>query len=253
MQRAEEPVEEPTGAAPDPASDPRMRLVEVKRTVRRPPGGRLLLAGFVLAALVAAGAGFVVGPDAEESLVSEASAALRADKVKGVRLQADGPFVTAYVPTRVDPRKVEAVVGEVGGVSGVASETVYSTKKEAQACTDLDRKLDRVTGRQRIPFPGGSTQLTSSGRGMVVAAARLVTACGSARVYVGGHTDSHTPNGSTLTLRRARVMIDLMRRSGTPEERLVPRGYGAQYEITDGDSGAAQSRNQRGSITLVEG
>ena len=249
MVRAKEPVEEPTGTASEPA----MRLVSKKRIARKSPSGRLLTAGLLVPALLAGGAGFLSGTAAEQALVSEATTALRAEGVKGVRLEADGPFVTAFVPTRVDSRKVDAVVDEVSGVSGVTSQQVYSSKKEAQACNALSGKLNKVTGKQRIPFVGETPRLTSAGTRMVVGAAKLVAACGSAKVYVGGHTDSHTTDGSTLTLRRARAMIDLMRRSGAPEERLVPRGYGAQYPVTEGDSRADQLRNQRGSITLVEG
>ena len=249
MERAQEPVEESTGTAPEPV----MRKVTSKHTVRRSPTGKLLLAGLLLPALVAGSAGFLQGPSLEEALVSEASAALRTEKLQGVRLQADGPFVTARVPTRLDPAEVEAVVSEVDGVSDVVTEETYSSKKEAQACNGLDGKLDRATGGQRIPFSGESARLTATGRRMVVAAAKLVSACGSAEVYVGGHTDPSTPDGSTLTLQRARAMIGLMRRSGTPEERLTPRGYGAQYPVAEGDSPSARQRNQRGSVTLAEG
>ena len=249
MERSQEPVEKSTGTATDAA----LRLVSEKHMVRRPPSGKLLVAGLLLPALVAAGGGFLAGAVAEDALVSDARAALKSERVTGVRLEADGPFVTAFVPTRIDPLAVERVVAGVDGVSGVRTEEVYSSKREAQACTNLAGKLNRVTGRQRIPFEGESTRLTVTGRRMVVEAARLVAACGTARVYVGGHTASQTFDGSTLTLRRARVMIDLMRRSGAPEARLVPRGYGAQYPVAEGDSPAAQSRNQRGSITPVEG
>jgi outer membrane protein OmpA-like peptidoglycan-associated protein len=249
MQRSQEPTEESAGAATDTA----LRLVTEKHTVRRPPRGGLLVAGLLLPALAAAGGGFLAGAAAEEALVSDARAELKSQRVTGVRLEADGPFVTAFVPTRIDPRAVDRVVSGVDGVSDVRTEEVYSSRKEARACTNLAGKLNRATGRQRIPFEGESTRLTEAGRRMVVAAARLVAACGTARVYVGGHTASQTFDGSTLTLRRSRVMIALMRRSGVPEARLVPRGYGAQYPVAEGDSPAAQSRNQRGSIIPVEG
>jgi flagellar motor protein MotB len=87
---------------------------------------------------------------------------------------------------------------------------------------------------------------------MVREAGKLVAACGSAVVYVGGHTDEATFDGSTLTLRRARTMIKVMRRAGAPEERLVPRGYGAQYPVDERGTAAARAKNERGSIT-VEG
>ena len=86
--------------------------------------------------------------------------------------------------------------GDVG-VSAVTTEEVYSSKKEARACAELDAKLDRVTGKQRIPFAGRTATLSSTGRRMVEAAAQLVAACGSARVHVGAHTDPSTPQGST--------------------------------------------------------
>lgn len=249
MERAQEPVDESTGTAPDPV----MRKVTTKHMVRRPPSGKLLVAGLLLPVVVAGGAGFLGGPAVEDRLVSEASAALKGDRLKGVRLQADGPFVTALVPSSVDAAQVERVVNEVDGVSDVVTKEVYASKKEAHACRNLDRKLDQATGRQRIPFSGESARLTDSGRRMVLAAARLVSACGSAEVYVGGHTDPSTRDGSTLTLLRARAMIELMRRAGTPEERLAPRGYGAQYPVAEGDSRSARLRNQRGSITSAEG
>lgn len=247
MVRAQESVEEP-GAAPDPET----RLVTETRLVRRPPGGRLVVAGLLVPALLTGAAGYLGGPAAEDSLISQAGASLRTNGVKGVRLEADGPFLTALVPTRVDRAKVEGVVGAVDGVSAVTLEEVYSSKKEARACTGLGAKLDRATDNQRIPFVGESTRLTSSGRRMVLAAAELVSACGAARVYVGGHADPATVDGSTLSLQRARVMIRLMRRAGTPEERMVARGYGAQYPVSEGDGPAARQRNQRGSIIPME-
>ncbi len=252
MQRAQEPVEA-AGPLPPSAPSPDYRMVADKKLARRAPGGRLLLAGLVVPALLAAGGGYLAGSAAEDALVADASSALQADGLKGVRLKTDGPFVTALVPTRVDPQRVGRVVDQVGGVSSVSTKEVFGSKKEAKACTGLRGKLDRATNRQRIPFSGRTTRLTSAGQRMVVAAAKLVAACGSARVYVGAHTDSSTPGGSTLTIKRARAMIALMRKSGAPEERLVPRGYGAQYQVADGDSAAAKQRNERGSVIPVEG
>ncbi len=243
MQRAQEPVE-PSGPTPSPD----YRMVQDKKLARRAPGTRLVVAGLVLPALLAAGGGFLVGPDAEDALEQDTTRALKAEGVRGVKVEADGPFVTAYVPTKVDPLRASRVVEAVPGVSAVTTERVFASKKEAQACAKLKSKLDKATGKQRIPFVGRTSRLTATGQAMVKEAARLVAACGSARVYVGAHTDSSTPRGSTLTIKRARTMIDLMRKVGVPEERLVPRGYGAQYPV-----GEAKQRNERGSILPVQG
>lgn len=252
MQRAQEPVDS-SGAPPSAAPSPDYRMVADKKLARRAPGGRLALAALVVPALLAAAGGILAGPSAERALETEAVAALRAEGLRGVKVRADGPFVTALVPTKVDPRRVSGVVDEVSGVSAVTTEEVYSSKKEARACAALDTKLDRATAKQRIPFAGRTATLTSTGRRMVEAAAQLVAACGSARVYVGAHTDPSTPQGSTLTIKRARAMIAVMRKAGAPEERLVPRGYGAQYPVDDADTAAARQRNERGSVMMVEG
>lgn len=268
MQRAQEPVDS-SGAPPSALSSahssaassaessagpsPDYRMVADKKLARRSPGGRLGLVALIVPALLAAGGGILSGASAERALEGDAVAALRSEGLRGVQVRADGPFVTALVPTKVDPLRVGDVVEGVPGVSAVSTEEVFGSKKEARACANLGAKLDRATGKQRIPFAGRTPTLTSTGRQMVEAAAELVAACGSARVYVGAHTDPSTPQGSTLTIKRARAMIALMRRAGAPQERLVPRGYGAQYPVDDADTAAAKQRNERGSVTMVEG
>ena len=62
-----------------------------------------------------------------------------------------------------------------------------------------------------------------------------------------------TFDGPALTLRRARTMIKVMRKAGAPDERLEPRGYGAQYPLSRDDTPAARARNERGSIAVEGG
>jgi outer membrane protein OmpA-like peptidoglycan-associated protein len=225
-----------------------MQKVTARKPARRPGGARLGWSFVLVPALVAAGAGLLGGPGAESALVAQAQSALQAHEIKKVAIEADGVFVTAKVPTTVDPDKVRDVLGDVDGVASVTIEEVYANKKERLACTNLEGKLDRATRGQRIPFVGRTPHLTPAGESMVRKAGRLVAACGSAVVLVGGHTDESTFDGPTLTLRRARTMIKIMRQAGVPQERLLPRGYGAQYPVSDGDGPAARARNERGSI-----
>jgi len=93
-------------------------------------------------------------------------------------------------------------------------------------------------------------RLTPTGTQMVREVGKLLDACGPAVVTVGGHTDSHTSNGSTISLERAQLMVRMLRNAGIEPERLEPRGYGDQFPIEDGDSPAAQAANQRGSIAV---
>jgi len=247
--RADAGAEAPRAASPGHT----MKKVSEPRLARRPAGNRLGWAFLLVPALVAAGAVGLGGPGVESSLESEVQTALRANGIKGVGLEADGVFVTAKVPTSVDSDRVRDVVDGVDGVAAVTLERVFASKREQRACSNLEQKLNRATRQQRIPFVGRTDKLTGPGAAMVRDAGKLVAACGSARVLVGGHTDEATSNGPTLTLRRARVMIKLMKAAGAPEERLVPRGYGAQYPVDTGDGPAARARNERGSIALEGG
>ncbi len=227
-----------------------MSKVTERKLARRSGGTRLGWSFLLVPALVTAAAGFLGGPGVESDLETEVQAALRADGITGVALEADGVFVTAKVPTSVDSDRVRDVVDSVDGVAAVTLERVFASKREERACSNLDKKLNKATNQQRIPFVGRTDKLTGPGVAMVRDAGKLVAACGSAKVLVGGHTDEATYDGPTLTLRRARVMIKVMRAAGAPEERLLPRGYGAQYPIDSGDSPAARAKNERGSITL---
>ncbi len=245
VQSADEP---PDGASPGHT----MAKVSERKLARRPAGSRLGW-GFVLVpALVTAAAGFLGGAGIERDLEAEARTALQAQGVKRVEVSADGVFMTAKVPTSVDADKVREVLSNVDGVAAVTLESVFASKKEQLACTNLEAKLNRATHQQRIPFVGRTDKLTPAGVSMVRTAGKLVAACGSAVVFVGGHTDDSTFDGSTLTLRRARTMIKVMRQAGAPDDRLLPRGYGAQYPVDKADTPAARARNERGSIT-VEG
>lgn len=241
-----------TGDEPQDVASPGHTLSKVteRKLARRPGGSRLGWSFVLVPALVTAAAGFLGGPGIERDLGDQAQAALVSQGIKGVELEVDGVFVTALVPTAVDGDRVREVVEDVDGVAAVTLERVFASKKEERACTNLEAKLNRATKQQRIPFAGRTDRLTPAGTAMVREAGRLVAACGSARVFVGGHTDDATSDGPTLTLRRARTMIKVMRAAGVPEERLEPRGYGAQYLIDEGDSPAARAKNERGSITL---
>lgn len=236
--------------AADRASDPLMSLVTEKQTVRRPLGNLYVLAFVLVPVLLTAAVGFLQASAVEDDLESDARAALAAEKVKGVDLELAGRVVTAKVPTGQDPDTVEKAISGVAGVAEVEVVRVYASAAEAKACKDLQKKIDRATDNQRIPFSGSSTRLTPAGEAMVREVGKLLDACGPAVVTVGGHTDSHTSNGSTISLQRARLMVRMLRNAGVEPERLLPRGYGDQFPVDEGDGPAAQAANQRGSIAV---
>lgn len=225
-------------------------LVVGTRTVRRPVGKVYWFGVVVVVLLLTVGVGVTRGPSIEQALEDDVVAALRDGGVDDVRVSIDGRMVTVNVPTGVDADDVKEVVADVNGVSAVSAVLVYASYAEAESCGDLQAKLDRTTRSQRIPFRGQSVRLTAEGVAMLREVAKLLVACETAVVYVGGHTDPGTRFGSTLSLDRAKVMARLLKAWGVGEERLEARGYGDQFPVHKGRTAAARATNERGSIVV---
>jgi outer membrane protein OmpA-like peptidoglycan-associated protein len=241
------------GQAPDAsAGETAGAWVVDHQRVRRPLGALFWLAAFVVPLGLTAGVVITRTPVLEHDLHAEAVHALRQAGMGKVRVVMDGREVLAKVPSARSTARAEATLRAVPGIETVQAVSVYASKAEAKACRSMQGKLDRVTDAQRIPFLGSSARLTSSASSMLRHVAQLLRACRSAIVVIGGHTDSHTVNGSSISLARARAMARALKGQGIAARRLVPRGYGDQYPIADGATAGAQARNQRGSVVIQE-
>jgi len=232
-----------------PPGPPRSLVVEQHR-VRRPLGRLFWLASFLVLAALVLGTTYVSRSGVEESLGKAASAHLKQAGIKGIGLDVEGLNVRADVPFGRNAELVEDELAKVPGMGFVTTTQVYRNKAEEKACTNLQRDLDRATAKQRIPFVGTSARLTPAGTAMLRRAAEVIKACPGPSIIVGGHSDSHTDGFSTLSLVRARVMVRVLKQAGIDSDRLVPRGYGDEFPVADGDSALAQQRNQRGSLAV---
>ena len=234
----------------EPDSGPPRTLVTEQRLVRRPLGNLYILSFLVVPVLLTALVGYTQLGSVEDTLARSAQETLTGERIKGVGVVLDGRSLTAQVPSGQRPEPVKEALTGLEGVADLRVEQVYASEAEAKACADLQKKVDRATNKQRIPFVGTTARLTPAGQQMMREVGGLLDACGLATVTVGGHTDSSTSNGSTLSLERARVMVQFLRRAGIEADRMKPRGYGDQFPVEDGDSPAARSANQRGSIAV---
>lgn len=241
-------MEFPSGTTDDAA--PSGTVVVETRTVRRPVGKVYWVSAAVTVLLLTMVIGVSRGPALEQALQKDVLRALDRAHLKDVAVSVDGRMVTANVPTGVDADEVKAVVGKVDGVSAVTAMLVYASYAEAEGCANLQSKLDRATGKQRIPFHGGSTQLSSRGTAMLREVAKLLRGCPPAVVYVGGHTDRTTRHGSTVSLDRAELITRVLKSRGVAGKRLEARGYGDQFPIDKSGSAAGRARNERGSIIV---
>ena len=225
-------------------------IVVETRTVRRPVGKVYWVGAVIVVLLLTMGVGVSRGPGIEQALKKDVLAALDDAGFKDVSVSVDGRMVTANVPTGVEADEVKKVVSDVDGVSAVSAMLVYASFAEARDCADLQKKLDDATADQRIPFQGDSTRLSAEGEKMLREVSKLLEACESAVVYVGGHTDPGTRFGSTISLDRANLMAKLLKSWGIDKDRLEPRGYGDQFPIDKSRSAAARAKNERGSIVV---
>lgn len=234
-------------ATPDDGGSTGTIVVET-RTVRRPVGKAYWISAVVTVVLLTIALGVSRGPGLEQTLKKDVLQALDSAGLDDIAVSVDGRMVTANVPSGADADEVKKVIDEVDGVSAVTAILVYASHAEARECADLQRKLDRVTRNQRIPFQGQFVRPTAEGAQMLRAVARLLTACKPAVVYVGGHTDLGTRLASTISLDRARTMTRMLKALGIEGDRLAPRGYGDQFPIDK--TGRNGARNERGSIIV---
>jgi outer membrane protein OmpA-like peptidoglycan-associated protein len=218
--------------------------------VRRPLGALFWLAALVVPLGLAAFVGFTQAPTIQDNVQLRAERALHRAGLGQVRVVVDGRRVLARVPTGTREVKVRALLSTVPGVWLVGSVPMYASPAEARACAGLQKAIDRVTGRQSIRFVGVTSRLTSEGVRRVRAVGDLLSACPSAVVVAGGHSDSHTPDGSTLSLTRARVIAKVLASGGVDPARVTSRGYGAEFPAIEDASGAERQLNERGSITV---
>jgi outer membrane protein OmpA-like peptidoglycan-associated protein len=231
-------------------SIPSGSVVVETRTVRRPVGTVYWVGAVLVVLLLTTGVGVSRGAGLEQALKEDVLVALDAAGFKEVSVSVDGRLVTANVPFGVETDAVKKVVSDVDGVSAVSAMLGYASYAEARDCADLQKKLDKVTRDQRIPFQGDSTRLSAGGSTMLREVSKILRACESAVFYVGGHTDPGTRFGSTISLDRAKGMVKLLQSWGIDEDRLEPRGYGDQFPIDRSRSAAGRAKNERGSIVV---
>lgn len=236
------------GPPPGPATE--KRLVTRHHRVRRTLG-----AGFFLSSLLVIGGLVVVTAGTEQAsvertLVASVDKRLKARGLGKVEVAAEGRSIVARVPAGTDEGRVLRAVAGVEGVVEVRARPAFDSADDRRTCGSLDRALNRATNGQRIPFAGTSTQLTTQGQELVVAAAGVLKQCPEGDIVVGGHTDDDTSDAGALTLQRARVMTALLEQAGVDPGRLEPRGYGDQFPLREANTPAARQANERGSIQV---
>lgn len=125
---------------------------------------------------------------------------------------------------------------------GVSSATLILQSRIAQAAA-----LDPIT------FQTGSPDLTPESATTIAEIARILTENPTARIEVGGHTDSDGEPEANMLLSqtRADAVVAALVGAGIEADRLVGVGYGPDIPIASNETGEGKARNRRIEFLLL--
>jgi len=152
-----------------------------------------------------------------------------------------GSEFEADLPVPGEAGSVDAEAGDAFG-GGVTNATLILQSRIAQAAA-----LDPIT------FQTGSPDLTPESATTITEIARILTENPTARIEVGGHTDSDGEPEANLLLSqtRADAVVAALVGAGVEPERLVAVGYGPELPIASNETGEGKARNRRIEFLLL--
>ena len=250
------------------------------------PIGRLAVIGGVLAVLILL---FIIGStgtnqeaeaneDRTDNLEAIVKPALTRAGYGDVVVSADGRTVTisGELATRTDVVAADAVVKSIAEVGFVINnlshpgqafeEDIPNGEGEGPGATGpiegggattealiLQSRIAQAAALDPITFQTGSTELTPESARTITEIAQILADNPSARIEVGGHTDSdgEPEANKVLSQTRADAVVTALVGAGVETERLVAFGYGDSAPIASNETGEGKARNRRIEFLLV--
>lgn len=115
---------------------------------------------------------------------------------------------------------------------------------DASAC---EAAIEIVLKSRPIAFEAGRADIRGDGHAQIDRIAYTLARCPHTFVAVAGHTDSDGTDEAnyTLSLNRARTLIDLLVADGVIRERFTALGYGESRPLASNGTLAGKARNRR--------
>ena len=115
------------------------------------------------------------------------------------------------------------------------------------------RQVEDLLAEQALGFGRGSADLTRASRDRVEALASIVRRCPTARIEIGGHTDSRgkAEMNRRLSQARAEAVAEALENAGIAAERLEAVGYGPSRPIADNATAEGRAKNRRIEMTIL--
>jgi OmpA-OmpF porin, OOP family len=119
----------------------------------------------------------------------------------------------------------------------------------------LQKNVDDAVKGRTIAFSTGSAGITKAGQNVLADLVKPLKAAGSARVVVGGYTDSVGDAKANLKLSRARAhsVVVWLTKHGVKVTTLVAKGYGEAKPIATNKTEAGRQKNRRIEFTVLSG
>lgn len=159
--------------------------------------------------------------------------------------------VRGRVPTAAAGRDLLAAVKEASG-----RKVTDELEIVGQGATGLLQKnIDEAVKGRTISFNTGSAGITKAGLAVLASLVKPLKAAGSARVVVGGYTDSVGDAKANLKLSRARAhsVVVWLTKHGVKATTLIARGYGETRPIASNKTEAGRQKNRRITFTVLGG
>jgi OOP family OmpA-OmpF porin len=159
--------------------------------------------------------------------------------------------VRGRVPTAAAGNALVKAVQDAAGRKPVNKLRVVGEGAGGALQANID---DAVHGRS-IAFESGSAAITKAGQKVLAALVKPLKAAGSARVVVGGYTDSVGDANANLKLSKARAhsVVVWLTGHGAAKQTLIAKGYGEAKPIASNKTDAGRRKNRRIEFTVLSG